>query len=55
LSAASENDNTVIKEQTAPYFSHLRVWGDKILHDEKGMQELKNQFNAEAVATVVMT
>lgn len=47
LSAASENDNIVFKEQVAPYFRHLRIYGDKIFHDEVGMQELKEQFDIE--------
>lgn len=47
LSAASENDNRVFKEQMAPYFRHLRIYGVKIFHDEVGMQELKEQFNIE--------
>ena len=49
LSAASENDNTVFKEQMAPYFRKLRVFGDKIFHDQAGMQELKEGFNIEVM------
>jgi hypothetical protein len=49
LSAASENDNTVFKEQIAPYFRNMRVFGDKIFHDEQGMKELKEQFNIEVM------
>jgi hypothetical protein len=45
ISAASENDNTVFKEQIAPGFRDLRVFGDKIFHDRAGMEELKSNFN----------
>lgn len=47
LSAASEHDNTVFKEQMAPHFRNLRVFGDKIFHDEQGMQYLKEEYNIE--------
>lgn len=47
LSAASEHDNTVFKEQIAPHFRNLRVFGDKIFHDEPGMQYLKEEYNIE--------
>lgn len=50
LSAASENDNIVFKEQIAPYFRKLQVYGDKIFHDQAGMQELKEQFDIEVMA-----
>ena len=49
FSAASENDNTVFKEQIAPAFRHLRVYGDKIFHNLPGMQELKEQFDIEVM------
>lgn len=49
LSAASENDNTVFKEQIAPRFCNLRVFGDKIFHDQAGMEELKTNFNIEVM------
>ena len=56
LSAASEHDNTVFKEQTlptgrqvAPHFRNLRVFGDKIFHDEQGMQYLKEEYNIEMI------
>lgn len=49
LSAASENDNIVFKEQIAPYFRHLRVYGDKIFHDQAGMKELKERFDIEVI------
>lgn len=45
FSAASENDNKVFKEQMACYFQDLRVFGDKIYHDQAGMEELKSQYN----------
>lgn len=47
LSAASEHDNTVFKEQIAPYFRNLRVFGDKAYHDEAGMSALQEQYNLE--------
>jgi hypothetical protein len=49
LSAASENDNTVFKEQIAPGFCNLRVFGDKIFHDQAGMEELKYKCNIEVM------
>jgi hypothetical protein len=49
LSYASENDNTVFKEQMAPYFRNIRVYGDKIFHDQTGKEELQEQFNIEVV------
>ena len=49
LSAASENDNMVFKEQVAFHFRSLRVFGDKIYHDETGMKELKKQYNIEVL------
>ena len=49
LSAASEHDNTVFKEQIAPHFRNLRVFGDKIFHDQAGMQYLKEQYNIEVM------
>ncbi|MEO1263709.1 MAG: transposase [Bacteroidota bacterium] len=49
LSGASENDNTFFKEQIAPMFSCLRVYGDKIYHDEAGRIELKRMFGIEVL------
>jgi hypothetical protein len=49
ISAASENDNTVFKEQIAPNFRNLRVFGDKIFHDQAGMEELKSNYNIEVL------
>lgn len=49
LSAASENDNIVFKEQIAPKFSNLRVYGDRIYHDEAGMAELKQLYNIQVM------
>lgn len=45
LSAASEHDNTVFKEQIAPYFRDLRIYGDKAYHDEAGMAVLQEQYH----------
>lgn len=50
LSAASENDNTVFKEQIAPRFSNLRVFGDKIYKDEGIKADLKKFYNIEVYA-----
>lgn len=47
LSRASENDNTVFKEQIAPNFRNLRVFGDKIYHDEAAARELMETLNIE--------
>ena len=47
LTAASEHDNTVFKEQIAPYFRNLRVFGDKAYHDEAGRQHLQEQYNLD--------
>lgn len=47
LSAASENDNTVFKEQIAPAYRNLRVYGDKIFHDQPGIEHLKEEYNIE--------
>ena len=49
LSAASENDNIFFKEQMAPKFSNLRVYGDRIYHDEAGMAELKQLYNIQVM------
>lgn len=49
LSPASENDNTFFKEQIAPKFSSLRVYGDRIYHDETGMADLKQFFNIQVM------
>lgn len=49
LSAASENDNTFFKEQMAPKFSNLRVYGDRIYHDQAGMAELKQLYNIQVM------
>lgn len=49
LSAASENDNTVFKEQIAPMFRNLRVFNDRIYHDEAAMEALKKEFNIEVM------
>lgn len=50
LSAASEHDNTVFKEQIAPHFRNLRVFGDKAFHDEPGIQHLKEEYNIAMIA-----
>jgi hypothetical protein len=50
ISAASENDNTVFKEQIAPQFSNLRVFGDKIYKDEAIKADLKQFYNIEVYA-----
>jgi hypothetical protein len=47
LSAASENDNTVLKQQMAPYFCNLRLYADKIFHDQLAIEELKEQYHIE--------
>lgn len=47
MSRASENDDTVFKEQIAPNFSYLRVFGDKIYHDQAAAIELKATRNFE--------
>ena len=49
FSAASENDNTFFKEQIAPQFRNLRVFGDRIYHDQAGMEELKKMYNIEVM------
>lgn len=49
LTAASQHDNTVFEEQIAPYFRNLRVFGDKIFHDEPCIQQLKEQYNMEVM------
>lgn len=49
LSAASQQDNTVFKEQIAPYCRNLRIFGDKIFHDEPGIQHLKEYYNIEVM------
>jgi hypothetical protein len=49
LSRASANDDTVFKEQIAPNFRNLRVFGDKIYHDEAAAAELKAMLNIEMV------
>jgi len=49
LSAASENDNTVFKEQIAPMFRGIRVFSDRIYHDEGVAPELKAQFDIEVM------
>jgi len=50
LSAASENDNIVFKEQMAPMYRNLRVYGDKIYHDESAKKDLWKQFQIEVLA-----
>lgn len=45
ISAASESDNTVFKEQIAPRFNNLRVYGDKIYKDDGVKDYLKQKFN----------
>ena len=47
LSAASQNDNTVFKEQIAPTYRNLRVYGDKIFHDQPAIEHLKEEYNIE--------
>lgn len=49
ISAASENDNTVFKEQIAPMFRNIRVFCDRIYHDEASRKALKKQFNIEVM------
>ena len=49
ISKASENDNTVFKEQIAPACRNLRVFSDRIYHDQKAIKELKEQFNIEVM------
>ncbi len=44
LSAASEHDNTVFKEQVAPKFRGLRVFLDKAYHDEAAAPMLLEEF-----------
>ena len=50
LSAASANDNIVFKEQIAPFYRHLRVYGDKIFHDEAAAQFLWKHFHIQVLA-----
>ena len=51
LSAASENDNTVFKEQIAPQFPNLRIYGDRIYHDEAARKELLSLYNIQVMAS----
>ena len=50
LSAASANDNIVFKEQMAPKYRNLRVYGDKIFHDESAKIDLWQQFQIQVLA-----
>lgn len=50
LTKASEHDNTVFKEQIAPRFRNLRVFGDKAFFDLEAKKWLKELFNIEVVA-----
>jgi len=47
LSEASENDNTFFKEQLAPFLSNIRVFGDRIYHDEGAQNGLALLYNIE--------
>jgi Transposase DDE domain len=47
LSRASENDNTVFKEQIAPNFRNVRVFADKIYDDKPAAEELRAMYNIE--------
>ena len=47
LSTASENDVTVFKEAIAPNCYGLRIFGDKIYHDQAAIEELKITRNIE--------
>lgn len=49
ISPASHNDNTVFKEQIAPLFRNIRVFSDRIYHDQGAWQDLKEQFNIEVM------
>ena len=50
LSAASENDNTVFKEQMAPAYRHLTVFADKIYDDVPSVNHLAEQQNIQLLA-----
>lgn len=50
LSPASENDVTFFKEQIAPKFTNLSVYGDRIFHDQAGAKELKERYDIELIA-----
>lgn len=49
LSGASENDNTVFKEQIAPAHRGLRVFGDRIYHDEGAAGTLLEEYDIEVL------
>lgn len=49
LSTAAENDNTVFKEQIAPNFRNLRVFNDRIYHDQESIETLKENYNIEVM------
>jgi len=50
LTKASEHDNTVFKEQIAPRFRKLRVFGDKIFFDLEAAEWLWELFDIEVIA-----
>ena len=50
ISKASANDNTIFKQQIAPLYSNIRVYGDKIYHDQKAKDLLWKLFGIEVVA-----
>lgn len=49
MSRASENDNTVFKEQIAPNFRNVRVFADKIYDDRPAAKELLETYNIEVL------